>query len=142
MKTVKIFEPAMCCPTGLCGVAVDPELLRISGAIHALQKQGVDIQRFNLTSAPLEFVNHGPVQDFLQKNGPEKLPVVLIKDQIVLFGRYPSNKELLQWLELPEEILFDIQSTKKGYKKVSTIKPVLSLRSDREGKAQAEREKN
>ena len=29
MKTMKIFEPAMCCPTGLCGVSVDPELLRV-----------------------------------------------------------------------------------------------------------------
>lgn len=27
MRIMKIFEPAMCCPTGLCGVSVDPELL-------------------------------------------------------------------------------------------------------------------
>jgi len=30
MKTVKIYDPTLCCPTGLCGVNIDPELLRIS----------------------------------------------------------------------------------------------------------------
>lgn len=23
MKTMEIFEPAMCCPTGICGLSVD-----------------------------------------------------------------------------------------------------------------------
>lgn len=30
MKKMFIYEPAMCCSTGLCGVSVDPELLRLS----------------------------------------------------------------------------------------------------------------
>lgn len=37
MKKMKIFEPAMCCPTGICGVGVDPELLRISAALDTLK---------------------------------------------------------------------------------------------------------
>ena len=36
MKKMAIYEPAMCCPTGLCGVGVNPELLRISAALAAL----------------------------------------------------------------------------------------------------------
>lgn len=56
MKKMKIFEPAMCCPTGLCGVGVDPELLRISTVLDTLKKHGVPVDRFNLNSAPAEFL--------------------------------------------------------------------------------------
>ena len=52
MKKMQIFEPAMCCPTGLCGVGVDPELLRISAVLNSLKKNGVTVDRFNLTDAP------------------------------------------------------------------------------------------
>ncbi len=105
MKTMKIFEPAMCCSTGLCGVSVDPELLRISTVLNTLQQNGIEIQRFNLTSAPAEFVKNKAVTEYLQKFGPEKLPVVLVDDFIVIAGRYPTNEEFISWLELPENVL-------------------------------------
>ena len=105
MKTMKIFEPAMCCPTGLCGVGVDPELLRISTVLNTLKENGVEVQRYNLTSAPKEFVNHKAVAEFLNKFGPDKLPVVMVDDFIVITGRYPSNEEFTDWLELSPELL-------------------------------------
>ena len=105
MKTMKIFEPAMCCPTGLCGVSVDPELLRVSTVLNTLKENGIEVQRFNLTSAPVEFVNHKAVAEFLQKFGPDKLPVVTVDDFIVITGRYPSNEEFTSWLDLSPELL-------------------------------------
>ena len=105
MKTMKIFEPAMCCPTGLCGVIVDPELLRVSTVLNTLKQNGVEVQRFNLTSAPTEFVKNKAVAEYLQKFGPEKLPVVLVDDIIVIAGRYPTNEEFTSWLELPADLL-------------------------------------
>ena len=107
MKTMKIFEPAMCCTTGLCGVGVDPELLRVSTVLNTLQQKGIEVQRYNLTSAPAEFVSHKAVAEFLQKFGPDKLPVVLVDDFIVIVGRYPNNSEFISWLELPGDILGD-----------------------------------
>ena len=105
MKTMKIFEPAMCCPTGLCGVSVDPELLRISTVLNTLQQNGIEVERYNLTSAPQAFVASKPVTEFLQKFGPDKLPVVLVDDFIVIAGRYPTNDEFTSWLELPCDLL-------------------------------------
>ena len=105
MKTMKIFEPAMCCPTGLCGVGVDPELLRVSTVLNTLKENGIEVQRYNLTSAPMEFVNHTAVSEFLKKFGPEKLPVIMVDDFIVITGRYPSNEEFTSWLDLPPELL-------------------------------------
>lgn len=68
MKTMKIYEPAMCCPTGLCGVGVgvDPELLRISTVLNTLKQNGVEVQRFNLTSAPAEFLKSKAVTEYMQ----------------------------------------------------------------------------
>lgn len=105
MKTMKIFEPAMCCPTGLCGISVDPELLRISTVLNTLGQNGVEVQRFNLTSAPAEFVKNKAVTEYLQKFGPDKLPVALVEDMIVIAGRYPTNEEFTSWLELSEDML-------------------------------------
>lgn len=105
MKTMRIYEPAMCCPTGLCGVGVDPELLRISTVLNTLKQNGVEVQRFNLTSAPAEFIKNKAVTEYMQKFGPDKLPVVVVDDFIVISGRYPTNEEFTSWLELPADIL-------------------------------------
>ena len=56
MKKLAIYEPAMCCDTGICGVSVDPELLRISAVINNLKKNGIAVERYNLTNAPMAFV--------------------------------------------------------------------------------------
>lgn len=105
MKTMKIYEPAMCCPTGLCGVGVDPELLRISTVLNTLKQSGIDVPRFNLTSAPDEFVKSKAVTEFLQKFGPDKLPVATVEDMIVIAGRYPTNDEFTSWLDLSGDVL-------------------------------------
>lgn len=105
MKTMQIFEPAMCCSTGLCGVGVDPELLRISTVLDTLKKHGVIVSRFNLNNAPMEFVNNKAVNDFINDKGPNGLPVTLLEGMIVLTGRYPTNAEFTEWLSLPADLL-------------------------------------
>lgn len=105
MKTMKIFEPAMCCSTGLCGVGVDPELLRISTVLDTLKKQGVTVDRFNLNNAPMEFVNDAAINAFVNEKGPDGLPAILLDGKIVLSGRYPANDEFTQWLNLPADML-------------------------------------
>ena len=39
MKKIEIFDPAMCCPTGLCGTNIDPELMRIAVVIETLKNR-------------------------------------------------------------------------------------------------------
>ena len=105
MKNMQIFEPAMCCPTGLCGVKVNTELLRVSTVLDTLKRNGVTVQRFNLSNAPREFVNNKTVDTYVRKFGPKGLPVVLVDGAIVITGRYPSNKEFVKLLDLPNGIL-------------------------------------
>ena len=84
MSKMKIYEPAMCCSTGVCGVGVDPELLRMSTVLNNLNKIGVVVERYNLSNAPQEFINNQKVNEFINSKGVEKLPVIIVDDEIVI----------------------------------------------------------
>ena len=116
MKEMQIFEPALCCETGICGASVDPELLRITTVIDRLKQNGFIVRRFNLNSAPMEFVSNRMVNAFLNQKGAEALPVVLVDGSIVIEGRYPTNEEILTLLELPSSALLprNIEGTSGG----------------------------
>ena len=58
MKKIEIFDPAMCCSTGVCGPSVDPELIRVSVAVNNLKNKGIDVTRYNLASEPDAFANN------------------------------------------------------------------------------------
>lgn len=105
MKKMCIYEPALCCETGLCGVNVDEELLRISTVLNTLKKEEVIIDRFHLNSTPMEFVKSHVVHQFINENGAESLPITTVDGEIVLSGRYPTNEEILTFLDLPAQIL-------------------------------------
>lgn len=101
MKKMQIFEPAMCCSTGLCGVGVDPELLRVSTVLNSLKKNGVNVERFNLTSSPQEFVNNKAVNELISGKGVDKLPATVLDGEIIMTGRYPTNEEFAKLLNIP-----------------------------------------
>lgn len=107
MKKMILYEPSMCCPTGLCGVSIDPELLRISTVLNKLKNNGIEIQRYNLSNSPYEFVSNKIVSDFIKQKGVEGLPVTVLDDKIVISGRYPTNEEIINMLEIPGKLLTD-----------------------------------
>ena len=99
-KKIRVYEPGMCCPTGLCGPSIDPEIMRITTAISTLEKNNIDIKRFNLTSNPDEFVNNKIINDLLVNDGEDVFPVTLVDDEIVKKGEYPTNEELTNWTKI------------------------------------------
>jgi hypothetical protein len=110
MKSMKIFEPAMCCSTGLCGVSVDPELLRISTVLNSLNKNGITVERYNLSNAPQEFVSNKVINQLINEKGVEELPVTVLDETIVIAGRYPSNDDFIKLLGIPESYLGEAKS--------------------------------
>ncbi|KNH22924.1 arsenic resistance operon repressor [Priestia megaterium] len=105
MKKIEIFDPAMCCSTGVCGPSVDPELTRVASAIFALEKKGFDITRYNLTSQPDKFVDQVEVNKILMDKGPDALPVVLVDGEVEKIGIYPTNEEFAEWFGINSEEL-------------------------------------
>jgi hypothetical protein len=94
---IEIYDPAMCCSTGVCGPGIDPELVRIYDSLRQIQKQApeVKIERYGLTTDPQAFVSNASVAELLKGEGPESLPLGFIDGELVSKGGYPSD-ELLQ----------------------------------------------
>jgi hypothetical protein len=97
MKKIVIYDPAMCCSTGVCGASVDKELLRVATVIETLKHKGADISRFNLSNQPDAFVKNQLINEQLKQHGPEILPITLVDGQIVKTKDYPANEEFSQW---------------------------------------------
>ncbi|MFT3774757.1 MAG: arsenite efflux transporter metallochaperone ArsD [Minicystis sp.] len=93
MHTIRIFDPAMCCSTGVCGPTSDPELARFAADVDWLQKQGVTVERFNLSAQPAAFAETPVVREALAR-GTDVLPLVLVDDRIAVEGSYPSRETL------------------------------------------------
>lgn len=107
MNSIKIYDPAMCCSSGVCGPSIDPELLRVATVINKLDKKGISIQRYNLNHSPQAFVKNRLVQQILKQEGVNILPITLVNDQVVKKGAYLTNEEFCKYLELSSSVLND-----------------------------------
>lgn len=105
MKKMIIFDPAMCCSTGVCGPSVNPELLRISTILNNLNSKGILVERYNLTSNPQIFVDNKTINEILMKQGVDVLPVTMVDGNVVKMGSYPTNEELCNLLEISSDLL-------------------------------------
>jgi hypothetical protein len=94
MVVLRVFDPAMCCSTGICGPTVNPALARFAADVNWLKSQGVHVERFNLAQNPDAFTKDSVVEQMLTKVGIECLPLILVDDQVVSQGVYPSREEL------------------------------------------------
>ncbi|WP_125154779.1 arsenite efflux transporter metallochaperone ArsD [Clostridium rectalis] len=105
MKKMIIFDPAMCCSTGVCGPSVNPELLRVSTVINRLEINGVLVKRYNLTSNVQMFVDSKEINKLLNEKGVEVLPVTMVDGVVVKTKTYPTNKEFCEFLDIPQNYL-------------------------------------
>ena len=97
MNTIEIFDPAMCCPTGLCGPNINPELLLIAAGIETLKRQGIHVARNNLRDEPQLYVSNRVVNEYLKEHGAEALPITLVNGIVVVSKGYPTNEQLSEW---------------------------------------------
>lgn len=105
MTKLEVFDPAMCCSTGVCGPGVDPNLTRMASAVYSLEQNGIDVKRYNLANEPAAFIEQTRVNELLQSQGPDILPVTLLDGEVMKQGDYPTNEELAKWLQLEESAL-------------------------------------
>lgn len=105
MKIVRIYEPVMCCNTGVSGVGIDSELMRMSKLMKIFSKQKLDVKRLDLSKTPQEFMRNSEVMSLIQEKKMDILPITVVEDKMVVTGRYPTNEEFAQFLEIPISIL-------------------------------------
>jgi hypothetical protein len=96
LKIIEIYEPPLCCPTGVCGPAPDPDLAALQETILKLKKAGFSAERIALNQQPKRFMNNPVVKDIILSEGKESLPITLVEGKLVIKGRYPKYEELLK----------------------------------------------
>lgn len=94
MTKLEVFDPAMCCSTGVCGPQVDPKLATFEADLRWLGAQGADVNRYNLGSEPGAFAGSDIVRTILQTTGEDVLPIVLVDGKLRWSGHYPTRDEL------------------------------------------------
>jgi Arsenical resistance operon protein ArsD len=97
MKKLEVFDPAMCCSTGVCGVDVDPVLAQFAADLKWVEEQGISVQRHNLGQEPQAFAANSDVVREMEA-GMDRLPILTVDGHIVSIGMYPSRQQLAQKL--------------------------------------------
>ncbi len=90
----EVFDPPMCCSTGICGADIDPVLPRFAADLEWLKRQGVDVERYNLAQQPGVFVANEAVTAALHKEGNGCLPLILVDGRIISRAVYPDRAAL------------------------------------------------
>jgi AhpD family alkylhydroperoxidase len=98
--TLQVYDPPMCCSTGMCGPSVDPVLVRFAADLEWIGQQGVPVERFNLAQQPGASVINAVVKQILEKDGNACLPLVLVEGKIASRGAYPTRDELASFVGL------------------------------------------
>ena len=100
MITLKIYDPAMCCSSGVCGPDVNEKLVQLSAFLKGLDTGDYTVERYNLSQQPDAYVSNPAVAQILKDKGTQALPILFVNDKLVCSGDYPSTGELAGLLKL------------------------------------------
>jgi hypothetical protein len=91
---VEIFDPPMCCPTGLCGPTIDPVLLDVNEMVLKLKGQGVQVERYLMTAQPQAFMANPEVFRLVREQQLAALPITAVNGRVIKAGAYPTLAEV------------------------------------------------
>lgn len=94
MNIIEIYDPALCCSTGVCGPSPDSELATFASTLENLKSRGVQVIRHNLAQEPLAFAQNAEVKAILEKDSDSALPLIFINGSLFLRGAYPTAEQL------------------------------------------------
>jgi hypothetical protein len=103
MPKMQVFDPAMCCSTGVCGPSVDPTLPRFAADLDWLKSKGVEVERFNLAQQLAAFSETPKVKQALNRQGTKSLPMILVDGELKSSGGYPSRADLARFVAVEFE---------------------------------------
>lgn len=113
-RRVELFEPAMCCQTGVCGPSVDQRLIDVREDLRWAEGRGAEVSRHNLSSDPDAFVRNPKVTGLMTAFGEAALPALLVDGEIAIHGRYPSREELAAVLDAKVEPAAELPQSSGG----------------------------
>ena len=102
MRSLTVYDPPMCCSTGVCGPSPEPALPRFAADLDWLSGQGVQVTRYNFSQNPGAFAENTLVRSALKEQGNECLPLIVVDGTIVSTGTYPDRNRLAAFVGLAD----------------------------------------
>ena len=100
MSKVQVYDPAMCCSTGVCGPSVDPVLPQFAADLEWLKTKGIEVERYNLAQQVAAFAANSAVKLALNSKGTKCLPMVLVDGEVRSEGIYPTREQLAEFVSI------------------------------------------
>ena len=88
MLKLEVFDPPMCCSTGICGNSDDPTLVTFASDLEWLKTKGIEVVRHGLSFEPAAFVKNEVVKALIAQEGNSCLPLFVVCSEIILKGRF------------------------------------------------------
>ena len=101
MKTLFVYEPALCCETGVCTFCVEIDAILITSIAENLKRNGVTLQRYDPRNTPQEFNKNADINELISSQGLDSLPATIVDGKIVKTKEYPTAEEIAIWLNIP-----------------------------------------
>jgi len=91
---LEIFDPPMCCSSGVCGPTVDKALLDVNEMVLALKERGLDVRRYQMSAQPQAFMSNPQVYQLLRERQMAALPITVVNGRVIKVGAYPTPAEV------------------------------------------------
>ncbi len=98
-KKIIIFDPPMCCSSGVCGPDPDATLIDFQDIFTKLKQSGIDIERYVITQSPEKFKENPQIIKLIQEQQLKVLPITTVDGNVVKTGNYPTGKEFEEYLK-------------------------------------------
>ncbi|MFA5786562.1 MAG: arsenite efflux transporter metallochaperone ArsD [Actinomycetota bacterium] len=132
LPKVEVFDPPMCCPTGVCDSSVDPALVQFAADLEWLKSKGIQVERWNLAQRPAAFAQNETIRRALHDAKGQGLPMILVDGALVAKGAYPTREQLAGWfgMEVGEDSRESSRATAGEHRMALTVLPTLPAQSD------------
>lgn len=94
VPVVEIFDPPMCCSTGLCGPTLDQTLLDVNEMVLELEAAGIAVERYQMSTHPNAFLSNSDVMRLVRERRMAALPITVVHGRVVKAGAYPTRDEI------------------------------------------------
>jgi len=93
-----IYDPPMCCSTGVCGPNPDQSLIDLQDTLAELKRSEVEVERYIITQSPEKFKENPEVIKLIQEQQLKVLPITTLRGTIVKTGSYPTLEEFRKFI--------------------------------------------
>ena len=88
-----IYDPPMCCSTGVCGPNQDQALINLQDTLEKVKKMGAEVERYIITQSPQAFKDNPEIIKLIQEQQLKALPITTCNGKVFKTGTYPTFKE-------------------------------------------------